>query len=218
MDKDNAPAILAFSQLTTAYAFASPYPPGSILFAGLCSSTGVPEWVTLLRGARGIMAMSKDWIDAGPLAWQAQDLIDPVDLSLSPDDHHLAALGQEMERLPVSSPEEIDEMDIYRETLALLRRSFALPWQPGAPLGVKFSVFIWVESVPQEYLELLSVLRPIALVMLCSMCVLLQQCGHFWYIKGAAERIIKEVYSVLGEEWKPWIAWPLQRILNQAEI
>jgi hypothetical protein len=126
MDKGNAPAITAFGRLTIAYAFSSPHSPGSILFAGLCSSTGVPEWL---------------------------------------------------------------------------------------------SVFTFVESVPQRYPELLSVLRPVALVILCYMCVLLQECGDCWYINGAAERIVSEVDNkILGEEWWSWIAWPLQRVPNGREI
>jgi hypothetical protein len=145
-----------------------------------------------------------------------QDFAGSVDLSLSPDDYHLAALGQELERLSLPSPDEIEEMDVYRETLANLRKSFALPWQPGETLSAKLSVFTFVESVSQRYLELLSVLRPVALVILCYMCALLQECGHCWYIKGAAERIVSKVDNkILGKEWRSWVAWPLQRILNR---
>lgn len=114
-------------------------------------------------------------IEAGKLGWHIhviQDFADFVDLTLSPDDYHLAALGQDLERLPLSGPDEIEEMDIYREALAILRKSFALPWQQGETLSAKLSVFTFVGSVPQRYLKLLSVLRPMALVILCYMCVL----------------------------------------------
>ncbi|KAH6671965.1 hypothetical protein B0J14DRAFT_84226 [Halenospora varia] len=60
MDKENWQAILAFGTLTTVYAFASPHLPGSILFAGLCSSTGVPEWLRMLRGKRKIQDFAKE--------------------------------------------------------------------------------------------------------------------------------------------------------------
>jgi hypothetical protein len=220
MDKENSQAIIAFGRLTIAYAFASPHPPGSILFAGLCASTGVPEWVSLLRGSRGVVSISNDFRIEHPQlpshTHVIQDFADSIDLSLSPDDYHLAALGEEMDRLPVSSPDEIEEMKIFREALAMLRRAFALPWQPGEHLGVKLSVFTWVGSVPQRYLELLSVLRPVALVIICYMSVMLKECEHYWYIKGAARRIVSEVYNnILGEEWQSWIAWPLQRVLSQ---
>ncbi|KUJ07404.1 uncharacterized protein LY89DRAFT_365946 [Mollisia scopiformis] len=216
MNKENAGAILAFAQITTAYAFASPHPPGSILFAGLCASTGVPEWVYLLRGCRKIMTIAKDWISSGPLVFQNQVLDEPIDLSLSPDDYHLVALEQQIDSLPVSSPDDDEEIEVFREALSLLRRSFALPWQPGNTLGPKYSCFIWVDLVPQRYLELLSILRPVALVLLSYQCVLLHQCDHNWYIKGAAKRIIGEVYNnIFGGNWRPWIAWPMQRILNQ---
>jgi hypothetical protein len=85
MDKGNAPTITVFGRLTIAYAFSSPHPPGSILFAGLCSSTGVPEWISLLRGACGVSAMSKaldNRIEAGKLGLHnhvIQDFADSVD-------------------------------------------------------------------------------------------------------------------------------------------
>ena len=114
------------------------------------------------------------------------------------------------------SPNEIEEIDLYRETFAILRKSFALPWQPGETLSVKLSVFTFAGSAPQRYLELLSVLRPVALVILCYMCVLLQECGRCWYTKGAAERIVSEVDNkILGEEWRSWIVWLLQRVLDR---
>ncbi|CZR64154.1 uncharacterized protein PAC_14051 [Phialocephala subalpina] len=215
MDRENAGAVLAFGHLTTAYAFASPHAPGSILFAGLCASTGVPEWLYLTRGCRKIMVMAKDWISSGPMNLVMRDIDSPIDLSLSPDDHHLAALAEHLESLPISGPEDSEEMDAFREALSQLRRSFALPWQAGDPLSAKFSCFAWVEFIPQRYLELLSVLRPVALVILSYFCVLLHQCGHFWHIKGAAERIIGEMYNILEDDWHDWITWPLQRVLNQ---
>ena len=216
MTRENCHAILAFGHLTTAYAFASQHPPGSVLFAGMCSSTGVPEWLYLLRGARGILAMAKDWIADGPLKFSHRGLPETVDVSLSPEDFQLAALGDEIDNLGTASPEEHQELDIYREALFLLRQAFAIPYQPVEILGVKFAVFIWVEVVPAEFLELLSSLKPVALVILAHLCVLLKKCEKFWYMKGAAERIIFEVNNILKEGWRHWIAWPLQMVQNES--
>jgi hypothetical protein len=215
MTPENCHAIAAFGHLTTAYAFATPHPPGSVLFAGLCSSTGVPEWVYLLRGARGILAMAKDWIADGPLKFSFRGLPETVDVSLSPEDFQLSALGVEIDNLEVTTPEEHHELDIYRESLFLLRQTFAIPYQPGEVLGVKFAIFIWVEVVPAEFLELLSSLKPVALVILAHLCVLLKKCENFWYIKGSAERIILEVNNILEEAWRPWIAWALQMVRDE---
>lgn len=210
MTPDNCHAIVAFSHLTTAYAFASPHPPGSILFAGLCSSTGVPEWIYLLRGARGILVAAKDWIADGPLHTSFRGLPETIDVFLSPEDFRLSALGVEIDSLQVTTPEEQHELDIYRESLFLLRQAFAIPYQPGETLDVKFAVFLWVEIVPTEYLEFLSSLKPLALVILAHLCVLLKKCDSFWYVKGAAERIVYEVNNILEESWRPWIAWTLR--------
>lgn len=219
MTAENCHAILAFGHLTTAYAFASPHPPGSVLFSGLCSSTGVPEWLHLLRGARGILSVAKDsvakdWITEAPFMFTLRGLPETVDVSLSPEDFQLSTLGVEIDSLKVTTPEEYHELDIYRESLFLLRQTFAIPYQPGEVLGVKFAVFVWVEVVPAEFLELLSSLKPVALVILAHLCVLLKKCENFWFIKGAAERIIFEVNDILDESWRPWIAWAMQMIHN----
>lgn len=215
MTPENCHAILAFGHLTTAYAFASQHPPGSILFAGLCSSTGVPEWLYLLRGARGILGMAKDWIADGPLEFSLRGIPETIDVSLSPEDFQLTALGVEIDRLTASSPEEHHELDVYREALYLLRQAFAIPYQPGEILGVKFAVFNWVEMVSSEFLELLSSLKPVALVILAHLCILLKKCENFWYVKGAADRIIFEVNNILEGNWRLWIAWPLQMVQGE---
>jgi hypothetical protein len=87
MDKGNTPAIIAFGRLTIAYAFSSPHPAGSTIFAGRCSSTGVPGWLSLLRGVWGVSAMPKaldNRIEVGKLGLHnhvVQDFADSVDLS-----------------------------------------------------------------------------------------------------------------------------------------
>jgi hypothetical protein len=215
MTAENCHAIIAFGHLTTAYAFASPHPPGSVLFAGLCSSNGVPEWLYLLRGARRILSIAKDWIADSPSIFSLRGLPETIDVSLSPEDFQLAALGVEIDNLEATSPQEYHELDLCRESLFLLRQAFAIPHQPGELLGAKFAVFIWVEVVPSEFLKLLSSLKPVALVILAHLCVLLKKCENFWYIKGAAERIIFEVNNIIDESWRPWIAWALQVVQTE---
>jgi hypothetical protein len=159
--------------------------------------------------------MAKDWIADSPLKFSLRGLPETIDVSLGPEDLQLSALGVEIDGLEVRTPEEHHELGIYRESLLLLRQAFAIPYQPGEILGVKFAVFIWVEVVPAEFLELLSSLKPVALVILAHLCVLLKKCENFWYIKGTAERIIDEVNNILEEGWKPWIAWPLRMVQNE---
>ncbi|KAF4636962.1 hypothetical protein G7Y89_g1120 [Cudoniella acicularis] len=148
MDEDNCRAILAFGTLTSVYAFASPHPPGSILFAGLCSSTGVPEWIRMIRGKRNIRDIAKGWDVEGVFLSSERHFLESPDLSLSPDDGELTLLDQRIESLGPGIVEDAEERFIYHETLMLLRKCFAMPYQPNSPLGFKFVIFLWVELVP----------------------------------------------------------------------
>jgi hypothetical protein len=95
----------------------------------------------------------------------------------------------------------------------LLREAFAIPLLPDQTLGVKLSMFIWAERIPQKYLELLGDLEPQALILLAHFCILLNQgAARYWYMEGAAERLLSALRDVLDEEWRPWIAWPLEEV------
>jgi hypothetical protein len=142
----------------------------------------------------------------------------PKDLSLGPDDPELVALHERIEALEVLNVQQSEEKDAYMDALLLLRRAFAIPYQRGDALGVKFAMFLWVEGVSQKYIELMSELRPLALVILVYMCVMLKDCDHYWYITGSSQRITRELCSsnVPGDEWlPPWIDWPRQRVLGE---
>ncbi len=130
------------------------------------------------------MAMCKPWIATAPLAFQTWEPVDPKDLSLSPDDPELVALQERIEALEASNLEQNEEKDAYLDALALLRKAFAIPHQRENALGDKFAMFLWVEGVSQKYIQLMSELRPLALVILAYMCVMLKDCDHYWYITG----------------------------------
>jgi hypothetical protein len=214
MDQDNCHAVLFCGELITSYAFARPHSPGSFVFAGLCSSTGVPEWLRLQRGMRSVREAARKGVRE---CWQAvrmRDMPDFVDFELSPDDGHLAALEEKLELLEAASPEEESEKDLWKETLMLLRKSFAVAYQYSEALGFKSAVLLWCEMAPSGYLENLAILKPVALVLLAYVCALMKKCDHHWYINGAPERIINEVSGILNDKWREWIEWPTQVVHN----
>lgn len=213
MTEENCHAVIGFASLTSAYAFAEPHPFGGNRVAGVSSQTGVPEWLHLLRGARKILDVRKEWLVKGPMAFQVRSIHGAIDLSYNPEDHRLLSLEALFDRQGTSDTLLETEIDTYRTTLRLLRETCAIPLLPCLTLGVKLAMFRWVEQVPQMYLELLSQFRPRALILLAYFCVLLKTgAKHYWYMEGAAERIISALQDMLSEEWIPWIAWPIQEI------
>ena len=212
MTEQNCHAVVAFASLTSAHSLACPRPPGSTLSTGRYSLAEVSEWLHLQRGARRMLAMAGDCIAKGPMAFQLRMVQEPIDTSYSPEDSHLMALESSFRQLKVSSLRQDEEMGIYYTALTLLRESFALLFLPCQTLSVKLSIYIWVDRIPERYLELLSEHRPGALVLLAYLCVLLKKGSYYWYMDGAAERIVSTINDILEDNWKSWIAWPLERI------
>lgn len=210
MTAENCHAVIGFASLTSAYAIAESQYLESNHFAGGSSPTGVPEWLHLLRGARQILDVGRGWISEGPMAFQIRSIVGEIELSHNPEDSRFAALESLFDQRN-SSPISGREIEAYRTSLRLLRESAAIPLQPYQTLGIKLSMFRWVELVPQLYLELLGELKPQALILLAYFCILLKRGSKlYWYMEGAAERLISSLQNILDEEWKPWIAWPLQ--------
>lgn len=215
MTEENCHAVIAFAHLTSAHAFAS-QPSGHFLFTDEDSSTTIPEWLSLLRGARRILALRPRWIARGPMAYQLRSAVAPVDTSLNPEDHHFAALDVLLDQYGQQCLEE-RELETYWTALKLLRQSFAFSHQPYSQLGVKLSAFWWVEKVPQAYIEFLSQLRPGALILLSYFCVLLKRgASSHWYMEGVGERTIAAIEGHLDNSLKHLIAWPLHVVNAKA--
>ena len=86
---------------------------------------------------------------------------------------------------------------------------------PSKPVSIKRPLIIWVEWIPNTYLEALSELQSGALVVLAHWCILLKRAETEWCLRGSAENIMSMIAGVLNEEWRARIAWPLQVVYNQ---
>jgi hypothetical protein len=215
MTEDNCHAVIGFASLTSAYAIAESNYLETNHFAE--APTGVPEWLHLLRGARQILNVGREWISQGPMAFQVRSIEGEIDVSYNPHDSRLASLDALFGGRNASYDLSEREVEAYRTTLKLLRESAAIPLLPCQTLGIKLSMFRWVELIPPLYLELLGDLKPQALILLAHYCTLLRKGGErYWYMEGAAERLIASLQNILDDEWRPWIAWPLY-IVNKSE-
>lgn len=73
------------------------------------------------------------------------------------------------------------------------------------------AMWIWPMSLSEEFINLISISHPIALVILACFVVLLHQFEHkIWCLSGWSTSVFNSVYKVLDVKWKRMIAWPLQ--------
>ena len=213
MDDDNCHAVIAYAGLTSAYSLASPRRPDDGRIHN--SLDEICEWLRLLKGARRLVRAAGDRLLNGPLAFQLRPARD-VDLGYHQNDARLQALEVlfSQERYHSASRDEAadHEAAVYRKTLFALRQSFAVLSAPGENVGVKTSVHWWIETVPQEFLELLGQYEPIALILLAHFAVLLKRGEGCWYMRGGGERILVTVRDSLDDMWIDWIQWPLDTV------
>jgi hypothetical protein len=200
--KENVVAVMAFSGILTIYSLAAPKDPDR-LFA-----EGPPEWIFLHRGVGDIPTHWQSWLENTFVDRQThRRRLQPVNPSLNPEDYRLHCLEALIASLPI---EDANEVPAYESALYWLRQAYAHTYNPESMLGGKYALLFWIERVPQGYIDLLSLQRPCAMVLLANAAVLMKRASHFWYMEGFAEHTISEAKQMMGLEYLPWIDWPMQ--------
>jgi hypothetical protein len=70
---------------------------------------------------------------------------------------------------------------------------------------------MWPGSVSQDFVELIYERDPRALVLLAHHFVLLKRNDYVWYLRGLGTGLLENIWEALGEEWRPWIQWPIEQ-------
>jgi hypothetical protein len=200
----NCHAIYACGHLVAKTAFASPQLRQSLFLSS--SVGGVSEAFSLIRGAWAIHQYAFEWLSAGPLGFCLERALDEnPDFDLYPDDPYLARL---LSVLLVSGGQE-EDVHICCGAVNLLRKLFAMTATPGQTMSIKTIAYSWPAQLPDRYFVLVGDLMPQALVVLAHYTVLMKMIGHFWYMDGCAEGIMKQCRQNLDGKWLRHIEWPL---------
>lgn len=201
--KENVTAVVAFSNILTIYSFSSSK-DANRMFAD-----DPFEWISLHRGGiEEIPGHWQGWIEEGCFHRQLQRRkLQPVDPSLNPEDYRLHCLEAVIATLP---GEEMHEASAYQEALYWLRQSFAHTYNQESMIGPKYAFILWIERVPQSYIDLINLQRPRAMIFFANAAVLVKRSSHFWFLEGFAEHLMMQTKELLPVELLPWIDWPMQ--------
>ncbi|KAK9321071.1 hypothetical protein V1517DRAFT_327541 [Lipomyces orientalis] len=101
-------------------------------------------------------------------------------------------------------------LDIYRLSVTRLQESWDQMNQRELCL---MSIFSWLTSLEEDFVDLINDKRPRALVILAYYCALLKQFEGHWWIRGVAETEFRIIEKVLREEWRTAVEWP-KRIIS----
>ncbi|KAL6886264.1 hypothetical protein HDV57DRAFT_382811 [Trichoderma longibrachiatum] len=70
----------------------------------------------------------------------------------------------------------------------------------------------WPGAIDQEYLHLLEVRDPMALVILVHWCAVMKASPRKWFMEGWAENVARPAIAQIGSGWEDAMDWALSRI------
>ncbi|KAI9842063.1 MAG: hypothetical protein M1837_007488 [Sclerophora amabilis] len=199
----NCNAVFAFSSLVVVFAFASPHFEESLILVK--QSEEPAEWVNLIRGVRTILKPTWDWIRNGTLGLLVRDGLDVTSAAAS--EETVARLGR-IQRLCEDTSDGYEAKESYTEAMMQLRACF-IDTGPAETEERQLAIaFVWPAIVPETYISMLRKKRPEALIILAHYCIILHLVDDYWWMKGRAFYLVKNVQSMLEDPWRRWIEWP----------
>ena len=116
-----------------------------------------------------------------------------------------------------SDPNPDAAMEAYRMTLAYAGGVCLATQRHEHPRLVARRFMGFGPIIPKRYVEMVEERRPRALVILAHFMVNAKYLQHYWFLKGAAERDVYGVKSILPEEWQWAMEWPVRRLMELSD-
>ncbi|CZR68316.1 uncharacterized protein PAC_18215 [Phialocephala subalpina] len=160
----------------------------------------------LTRGVRLVLAEMWDWVRESEIAplFVGRELDDNIIL---PKD--VADAVELLEECNQQSADTGSDKEAYALAIQGLKASFMHLRSKERDNGLVLS---WPVDVSQDYTKLLSLRRPMALVILAYFAVTLEEVRESWWAEGWGTQLIQEVSQVLSAEWKCLMVWPMDKI------
>ncbi|KAG0649895.1 Aspergillopepsin-2 [Hyphodiscus hymeniophilus] len=206
MNEYTSSALYLFSTMITTFTLGMGPRAGDFLLFG---EHGLAEGLVLFRGMRSLLEYHPEILEKSDLAPMFSISIRQV-LRQPSNDQHLESLRHCI----LESTTNFADVQVYLEALEKLSRSFP----PNSTSGSRPSqtspqtAFVWLWRLSDEFLSCLQKRDPIALVILAHFCVLLNDLGSLWCMKGWADHLLSEIHKSLGEEHRMWMNWPMEEI------
>ncbi len=179
----------------------------------LLQNNGLSDWFKLFRGTLSIVKTYEDALHRGPLA------------ALFKIGHRKTVLRENLsvaQQQPMidlrqyisQTVTDLEALKAYSLAVDELSKAFNLTLNSNSSGSSTESseIFVWLSNVPDEYMRLLSMRAPEALVILAYYCVLVKQLEWAWWMQGWSMHLIARIYNSLSHEYRGWIQWPIEQI------
>jgi hypothetical protein len=166
-----------------------------------------PHWFHAIRGLMVLLSGNWSTLSQGlynPLLL-AGGTSAPVSYAHNPNDSHLVEVQNLMSSYDFADVQESVACQIALDEL----RRILSPCK--TTVGFKAAFLIWPSMVPIDYIRLLHLKHPIALIILAHYCVLIKKIETVWYLRGLGQNLLSSIHEVLEPKWRPWLEWPMEQ-------
>ncbi|KAJ5382397.1 transcriptional regulator family: Fungal Specific TF [Penicillium concentricum] len=202
VDSNNSQAVLAFSFFLVVYALGSESNDQSLFLSnGYNQGEDVLEWIEILRNGCSMLCPVWAKLTTSPLASFTALWRDYLAVTTNPNDPLLISL------LSVIPDDESESTDyyIYRDSAVRLTQVFTFIKLCGPSSTIWDVLYAWPMHVSPEYLALLKLNNPGALLLLAYYSILLQPLQGEWFLKGRVMKLIDEIARRLNGNCSPQI-------------
>ena len=215
---ENCNQVFGFSLLLMVSHFVSFRAPEFFFPSSTTGNNGLSDWVIWHRGCQTILNQARESITSGPLApligeEQRARIYTEATNQTSGDenDKSLENLLRCLDESPaIKASTTVAEMEAYEDATTRLRRLLKASSQTEDPVIRRAFASIWPVIISDVFIQLLSQLKPLALVIMAHYCLLIKNCHSCWYTEHRAYHMFDAVKQNLSEEWIIYIEQPLR--------
>jgi hypothetical protein len=201
VDANSGPALYLFSMLCFNFTLGLGPKPGDFLLFG---NMGISDWLAQLRGMRILLETNPEILHHEKLS----PLFEVSIRNIAHKNSGIYHLPELRERILQVGPPELELKICMRALDQLSERFDAGTSHARASHIFPQQVFVWLYLLEDEFIHLLQEKRPIALVILSYFCILLNNLGTLWWVRGWTEHLLSEIHSCLSQEYRIWMHRP----------
>lgn len=207
INDSNAKAMFAFSSIVVLYTFG--FPHESEPSDPFASIDDLYQTIVLTRGVQQVIHTAAASLTNSNFSPLLQ--VEAYEHSLREDAQLALAELLEANR-SYGAHDELHDTDIYEDAIYKLMDSVGRIHQDRNSMTV---AGYWAIKSNPKFVELVRDHAPLALVILSYYCVLLHYLKHHWYLGQWSVRVSKAIWTVLDDQWKPLVRWPMMQIFGQ---
>ncbi|RMJ07678.1 hypothetical protein BHE90_001103 [Fusarium euwallaceae] len=210
--KESAEELFMFSILTIVIALSShrESAQGNPFFA----DTNFPEWPFLIQGTKSLLDLPDINLREGrlsPLLTVRVQSHKYRTFKASSDDvsSSMTKALDDLEDLIGLNTNDGDTMKIYTKSIAYLRDMSKMLDTAEVEIS---EVFGWICVMADDFLPLLRESKQEAVAIFSYFCVFLKRLEMYWWMGNWGEQLLRKTESVLDNEHRLWIAWPMEEL------